>query len=161
MLEMLILSTLAALFMIFLRPGKIEPLKNPLVVNRVGQFQALLAPMLNLAQPLLENVSLRLAEADRKSGDTAPLYFTVQDRNVRAHGEDFYLLAAALRNGVLYFQATAPQDGRSHLDTLRAFSDAELSHHPATDAHSDAAQTALAAAIRAAADERGVAVVPL
>jgi hypothetical protein len=156
MIETLTIITLSILALIIFRPGKTEPLDNPLVINRIGQFHAVLAPKINLAQPFLENVSRHLGEQERQSGNTQPLYLKVSDREVKAHGQDFYLLAATLRDGVLYFQATAPDNNRSDLDTLRAFSEAELSHHPAsTVVHSDMAENALSAAIQAAANQRG------
>ncbi|MDR2195970.1 MAG: hypothetical protein LBE50_05145 [Gallionellaceae bacterium] len=161
MIETLTLITLSIILLIVFRPGKVTPLENPLTINRIGQFSAVLAPMLNLAQPFLETVSRKLSEADRHPGDTAPLYFSVQDREVRAHGEDHYLLAATLRGGVLYFQATAPQAGQSDVEALRAFSEAELARHPAAGEASNAAHAALVAAVQAAAGERGVAVVAL
>lgn len=161
MIETLTIITLSILALIFFRPGKTEPLKSPLVINRGGQFHAVLAPMINLAQPLLENISRHLGEQERQSGNSQPLYFKVTDKEVKAHGKDFYLLAATLRDGVLYFQATAPQDKSSDLDTIRAFSEAELARHPASASHSDAAESALSNAIQAAASQRGSALILL
>lgn len=161
MIETLTIITISVLLLIFFRPGKTEPLKSPLVINRNGQFHAVLAPMINLAQPLLENISRHLGEQDRQSGDTKSRYFRVVDKEVKSHGKNFYLLAITLRNGELYFQATAPQDGSNDLDTLRAFSDPLLSRHPTAAAHSDTAETALTHAIETAAAERGSALAPL
>lgn len=162
MIETLTIITLSVLFLIFFRPGKTEPLKSPLVINRVGQFNAVLAPMLNLAQPLLENISRHLGEQERHSGNSHSLYFKVSDKEVKAHGSDNYLLAATLRDGVLYFQATAPEGKNDDLATIRAFSEAELSRHPAaTSGHSEAAQHALNSAIETAAGQRGSTLVPL
>lgn len=162
MIETLTIITLCTLGLIFFRPGKTEPLKSPLVINRVGQFNAVLAPMLNLAQPLLENVSRQLGEQERQSGNTASLYFRISDKEVKSHGKDYYLLAATLRDGVLYFQATAPEDKTDDLDTIRSFSDAEMSRHPeATAAHSEAAKNALSGAIQTAAGQRNSTLTPL
>lgn len=161
MIETLTLITLIVLFLVFFRPGKTEPLKSPLVINRAGQFHAVLAPMLNLAQPLLENISRHLGEQDRKNGDTETRYFRVVDREVKSHGKNFYLLAITLRNGELYFQATAPHDSSSDLDVIRTFSEAMLSRHPSAAAHSGTAETALTHAIETAAAERGSALAPL
>ncbi|MGO8754393.1 MAG: hypothetical protein ACLQHK_04085 [Gallionellaceae bacterium] len=161
MIETLTIITLSVLALIFFRPGKTEPLKNPLVINRGGQFHAVLAPMLNLSQPLLESISRHLNDQDRQSGNSKPLYLMVSDREVKAHGDKFYLLAVTLRDGVLYCQAIAPQEKENHLDTIRAFSDAEMFRHPETRPHSDAAQAALAAAIQAAADQRGAILTPI
>jgi len=162
MLETFTVITLCTLALIFFRPGKTEPLKSPLVINRIGQFNAVLAPMLNLAQPLLENVSRRLGEQERQSGNTSSLYFKVSDKEVKSHGKDYYLLAATLRDGVLYFQATAPDDKNGDLDTIRSFSDAEMSRHPeATAEHSEAAASVLSSAIQAAAQDRSGTLTPL
>lgn len=162
MIETLTIITISILLVIIFRPGKTEPLKNPLVINRVGQFNAVLAPMLNLAQPLLENISRQLGEQERQSGSCEPLYFKVSDKEVKAHGSDSYLLAATLRDGVLYFQATAPEDKASDIETIRAFSDAELTRHPAASAEdSDTAKSALINAIQTAAGQRGSTLTPL
>lgn len=162
MLETFTVITLCTLALIFFRPGKTEPLKSPLVINRIGQFNAVLAPMLNLAQPLLENVSRRLGEEERQSGNTASLYFKVNDKEVKSHGKDYYLLAATLRDGVLYFQATAPDDKSADLDTIRSFSDTEMSRHPEASAeHSETAANVLSSAIQAAAGDRSSTLTPL
>lgn len=161
MIETLTIITISVLFLIFFRPGKTEPLKSPLVINRGGQFHAVLAPMLNLAQPLLEDISSQLGEQDRKSGNTEPHYFKVVDKEVKSHGKKFYLLAVTLRDGELYFQATAPQDGCNEIETIRSFSDPMLERHPSTTAHSDAADTALAKAIETACGKRGCTLTPL
>lgn len=161
MLETFTIVTISLILAFIFRPGKTEPLKNPLVINRVGQFNAVLAPMLNLAQPLLENISRHLGEDERQSGNTPPCYFKVKDKEVKAHGKDFYLLAATLRDGVLYFQATAPEENNSDLETIRSFADAELSRHPASAADSDAAKTVLVNAIETVAGQRGSALTQL
>jgi hypothetical protein len=161
MIETLTIITLSVLALIFFRPGKTEPLKNPLVINRGGQFNAVLAPMLNLAQPLLESISRNLGEQDRQSGNSKSLYFVVGDKEVKAHGAKVYLLAATLRDGVLYFQATAPQEKENQLDTIRAFSEAEMFRYPETRPHADTAEAALVAAIQAAADQRGAILTPI
>lgn len=161
MIETLTLITLSVIALILFRPGKTEPLNNPLVINRVGQFHAVLAPMLNLAQPLLENISREFPEEMRQSGNTATQCFKVQDKEVKAHGKNFYLLAATLRDGVLYFQATAPDDHQGDLDTIRNFAEAELSRHPATASHSDTAERALMDAIYAVATRRSATLTPL
>lgn len=161
MIETLTIVTISVLLLIFFRPGKTEPLKSPLVINRGGQFHAVLAPMLNLAQPLLEDISRYLVEQDRQSGNTKTRYYKVIDKEVKSHGKNYYLLAITLRDGELYFQATAPQEGGSEIETIRSYSDAMLERHPSTAAHSDAAESALTNAIEAAAGQRGSAFSPL
>ncbi|MBI3902663.1 MAG: hypothetical protein HY306_06930 [Nitrosomonadales bacterium] len=161
MIEFTLVVTAIVLMIVFLRVGETKALPSPLVINRVGQYHAVLAPMLNLAQPLLESISCRLGEQDRQSGNTPPLYFKVSDSEVRAHGEESYLLAVTLRDGMLYFQATAPQGKEQHLATIQTFSEAELSHHPDSRPYSDAAQAALVAATHAAANQRGATFISL
>jgi len=161
MIETLTLITLSIIALLVFRPGRTPPLESPLVIDRVGQFHAVLAPKINLAQPLLENISHRVTEEMRQGGNTSPLYFRVADKEVKAHGQDYYLLAASLRDGVLYFQAAAPATDKGDLETIRAFSEAELSRHPETRAHADGAGTALTNAILAAASQRGASLTAL
>lgn len=160
MIETLTIITLSIIALILFRPGKTPPLENPLTINRLGQFHAVLAPRINLAQPLLENISHRLDEEARK-GNTDPMYLKVEDKEVNAHGQSYYLLAATLRDGVLYFQAAAPQKEQGDIDTIRAFSDAELSKHPAASQPAADAAPTLLQAIQAAAEQRGAALTPL
>jgi hypothetical protein len=160
MIETLTLITLSVIALILFRPGKTPPLENPLTINRLGQFHAVLAPKINLAQPLLENISHRVGEELRKA-NTAPLYFKVEDKEVKSHGETFYLLAATLRDGVLYFQAAAPDAKQSDMETIRTFSEAEMSRHPEGGPPADDARASLAEAISAAASQRGAVLTPL
>ncbi len=155
MLETITIITLTLLLLAILRPGKTPPLDNPLTINRIGEFHAVLAPKINLAQPLLESASRHLNEQDRKSGNSETHYFAVHDKEVISHGTDIYLLAATLRDGVLYFQATAPKENETPLDTIRAFSGTEMTRHPDTQPHVGAADAALMAALQTAASQRG------
>lgn len=161
MLETLTIITLSVLFLIFFRPGKTEPLKSPLVISRGGQFHAVLAPMLNLAQPLLEDISRDFTEQDRQLGNTGTHYYKVTDKEVKAHGKNHYLLAITLRGGELYFQAVAPHAESSEIEILRDFSDPILARHPAEAARSEPAEAALARAIETATAARGISIVPL
>lgn len=160
MIETLTLITLSVIALILFRPGKTPPLENPLTINRVGQFHAVLAPRINLAQPLLENISHRV-NADLRKNNTSPLYFKVEDKEVKSHGQHFYLLAATLRDGVLYFQAASPVADQGDVETIRAFSEAELSRHPEAAPPEAGARATLAEAVAAAASQRGVALTPL
>lgn len=154
MIETLTLITISIIALIIFRPGKTPPLENPLVIDRVGLFHAVLAPKINLAQPLLENISRRVTDEMRAGGNTPPLYFRVEDKEVKAHGQDYYLLAATLRDGVLYFQAAAPGKNQGDLEAVSTFSGAELSRHPETRAYDEQTATALVDAIKAAANQR-------
>jgi hypothetical protein len=161
MIETLTLITLSVIALLIFRPGKTPPLENPLTINRIGQFHAVLAPKINLAQPLLENISHRITADMRHSGNTPPLYFSVQDKEVKAHGHHSFLLAATLRDGVVYFQATIPDAKQGDLDTISTFAEAELSQHPETQVVAEDMNTILMNAIRAAAEQRGAVVTPL
>jgi hypothetical protein len=70
-------------------------------------------------------------------GDLPTQYFEVRDPKVFSQGESSYLLAIALRGGVLYFQAVNPKpllrDADSHYKTLREFSESVLQHHPLSE----------------------------
>lgn len=149
--------TVTAVFsaLAYFRPGKVEPLRNPLTIDRAGQFHAVLAPRINLAQPLLEDISLRLTEEERSLGDTQTHYLMVRDKEVRRHGADFYLLAASLRGGMLHFRVEAPAGDGRHLDTMRALSGGE------PVAVSAAAEAALQNALRSAAEGRGAILAPI
>jgi hypothetical protein len=150
------LTVLTLIGMLIFRIIRVKPSEQPLVINRVGQFHAVLAAKLNLAQPLLEQISSELDIQARQSGNSNSLYLSLRDKDVRAHGKDYFLLATTLRDGVLYFQACAPQEGQSDLEVLRQFAEAELNRHPETGAQSSAAEAALLQAIRAVTEERGV-----
>ena len=154
MIETFTLITLSVIALIIFRNGRPQPLDNPLTINRIGQFHAVLAPKINLAQPLLENASHRVSDDLRKQ-NTAPLYFKVDDKEVKSRTLPFYLLAATLRDGVLYFQAAAPNAEQREIETIRAFSEAELAKHPEAGTTADDARTSLAEAITAAAAQRG------
>lgn len=109
MIELLTLSIVVAIVVTLIKPGRTPPLDNPLIIERVGQFHATLAPQLNLAQPLIEAISQGVHEEALPEGDSETLCFEVRDADVSAHGHKFYLLGLTRRNGVLYFQAIAPK----------------------------------------------------
>lgn len=154
MIETFTIVTITVTLLLIFRNGRPQPLENPLTINRVGQFHAVLAPKINLAQPLLENASRQVSE-DLRTQNTAPLYFKVEDKEVKSRTLPFYLLAATMRDGVLYFQAAAPNAEQGEIETIRAFSEAELSKHPEAGAPADDARTSLAEVIMAAGAQRG------
>ncbi len=156
MIETITIVTLTLVALAILRPGKPEPLAKVMTINRIGQFHALLAPMINLAQPLLEDISDHLGNQDRITGNTEPCYFVVRDKEVSAHGAPYYLLAATLIDGVLYFQAIAPKEGEGNLATICAFANTELTRHPSSQPLSEVAEAALMRAIHLATKKRGV-----
>jgi hypothetical protein len=155
MIETATLITLCMLFLIFFRPGKTPPLENPLVIERAGKYHMTLAPQLNLAQPFVEEIAKQVATS---AGSGVPQYFAVYDKQVTAHGFEFYLLAVTRRNGMLYFQAGRPSSGElaSQLPVIREFADQTLARFPDEGAPDIAPDSALCAAVQEAARVRGI-----
>lgn len=108
MIELTLITILLIIVVIVIKPGRTPPLENPLVIERIGQFRATLAPRLNLAQPLLESISKNLSEQARSLGDTSTFYFSIQDGDVKAHGVDHYLLSVTLHHEILHFAVCSP-----------------------------------------------------
>ena len=135
MIEFTTIVTLSILFLIFFRPGKTPPLENPLVIERPGQYHMTLAPQLNLAQPFIEDVASRIGSSNEGSADCESKFFEVRDRQVKAHGFDFYLLAITRRRGMLFFQAARPssKDQTSYLQTISDFSASVLIRFPGSE----------------------------
>lgn len=155
MIETLTLITLCMLYLIFFRSGKTPPLENPLVIERGGKYHMTFAPQLNLAQGFVEEIGKRVATG---AGSSASHYFLVKDKQVTAHGTDFYLLAVTQRNGMLYFQAGRPssQDIAAQRPVIRAFADQTLTRFSDEGAHDAALDKALCAAVQEVARTRGI-----
>jgi hypothetical protein len=132
MIETLTIITLCVLYLVFFRPGKTPSLKNPLVIDRPGKYHVTLAPHLNLAQPFVEAIAQRLMESSERSGDSGTLFFKVTDKHVTFHGHDIYLLAVTQRDGILIFQAAAPEGDSDHLQTISEFAQSVLARFPLT-----------------------------
>ena len=132
MIEFTTLITLSILFLIFFRPGKTPPLENPLVIERPGEYHMTLAPQLNLAQPFIEEIVRCIGTSGEALPDCETKYFEVRDRQVKAHGFDFYLLAITRRHGMLFFQAVRPaaKDQASGLQTISDFAGSVLARFP-------------------------------
>jgi regulator of protease activity HflC (stomatin/prohibitin superfamily) len=128
MIETATLITLCMLYLIFFRPGKTPPLENSLVIERAGQYHLTLEPRLNLAQSFIEAIAAQLASSAVQN--TAPQFFEVRDKQVNAHGYDFYLLAITRRNGLWFFQAVRPVSGEVAAHTVSKFSAAVLARYP-------------------------------
>ena len=129
----LTLVTLALLFVVFVvKPGRTPPLDNPMIINRLGQYHITLAPQLNLAQPLIEDIAKRLGNPSELAQNSSSLCFEIRDAEVTAHGKDFYLLAITQRNGMLYFQATTSlaDDLKHRVEELLSFADKTLLNIP-------------------------------
>lgn len=157
MIEFFILTILTLLVIAIIRPGKTPPLDNPLIIERPGEHHMTLAPQLNLAQPLLEAISKEIRAQGQVHKNCATQCFEVRDKQVKPHGQDFYLLAITLRNGMLYFQAIAPRplvrDSDSHFNMLMEFSHAVLANVPAPDAYNTEGCEEIAAATNIAAQK--------
>ena len=160
MIELFTLTILTLLFIAIIRPGKTPPLDNPLIIRRPGQHHITMAPQLNLAQPLIEAISKEIRMRVQSQPDCATQCFEVRDKQVKAHGQAFYLLAITLRNGMLYFQAIAPRplvrDGDSHFNTVMEFSRDVLANVPAPDACSAETGEQIAAATNVVAQQHQV-----
>jgi len=156
MIEFTTLVTLCMLYLIFFRPGKTPPLENPLVIERAGQYHLTLAPQLNLAQPFIEAVANQMEASGEGKPDSATQYFEVRDKQVNAHGYDFYLLAITQRNGMLWFQAARPlsKDETSHFHTISEFANAVLARFPGGDEHASGEK--ILAAVQQVAGLRGI-----
>jgi hypothetical protein len=155
--ESLLTLTLLTLIYLTIRRGKPVILDNPVIIQRPGQYHITLAPQLNRAQNFIEQIIKQYALITVQQGEFATQYFEVSDPKVFAQGETFYLLAVALREGVLYIQAINPQpllhDADSHLKTVRAFSDKVMALHPLAGTSDEQSVKNLQIAIETAASQ--------
>ena len=135
--ESLLLITIITLIVLTVRRARPVVLDNPVVIQRPGQYHITLAPKLNRAQTFIEGIARQFAQTHPPSGDLPEQYFEVRDPNVIVPGASGYLLAVALRAGVLHFQAVnplaLPHDGDSQYKALRTFSEAVLEKHPLSE----------------------------
>lgn len=163
MIELTILTIVTLIVLSLVRPGKTPPLDNPLIIERPGQYHMTLAPQLNLAQPLIEDIAKRLVGSGGEKKSSATLCFEVRDKEVTAHGKDFYLLAITQRNGMLYFQAIASQAGfaqdRTH--ALLEFSHAVLANIPDNNEPDKNLNGRIVTATHDAAKQRGIDIIDL
>jgi len=156
MIETLTLITLCILYLIFFRPGKTPPLKNPLVIDRPGKYHITLASHLNLALPYIETIAHQLLEPDERTGDSNTLYFIVRDKDAAAHGHETYLLAITQRDSILFFQATAPSGNSEHVQTISAFSHNVLARFPQSDEPDSSVDQEIIRVAQQVANQRGV-----
>ncbi len=158
MIETLIILSLSALFLIFIRPSKTLALDNTLVIERLGQYHMTLAPQLSIVQPFIEAIANLLGTSSDATQYSTTQYFEVRDKHVTVRGHDFYLLAITLRNGVAYFQAVSPQigDPNSHLEPIMEFANAVLARFPATGEHRLSLNEQIVASTLAAARLRSI-----
>lgn len=158
MIETFTIITLSVLFLIFFRPGKTPPLNNPLVIEHPGQYHMTLAPQLNLAQPFIEDIVKLISGQNYWAQFSMTQYFAVQDKQVRAHGSDCYLLAITLRNGMLYFQAASPKSDnqKDNHATIGDSANSVLERFPATGLHNKALDERIIASAKESAQLRGI-----
>ena len=163
MVESFLLLCLITIVFLTIRRGKPVVLDNPVIIQRAGQYHITLAPQLNRAQAFIESIAKQFPL--QTSNEFATQYFEVRDPVVFAQGEHFYLLAVALRGGMLYFQAINPQpllhDADSHLKTMREFSDTVLALHPLARLSDTQSLKNLESAIKSAAQLLKIDVKPL
>ena len=135
--ESLLLITIITLVVLTIRRARPVILETPVIIQRPGQYQIILAPQLNRAQTFIEQIAKQFTQLHPPESDFPSQYFEVRDPKVFSQGESSYLLAIALRGGVLYFQAVNPKpllrDADSHYKTLREFSESVLQHHPLSE----------------------------
>jgi len=135
MLVELFLLVLIIMFVVLaIRSGKTPVQEKPLIIKSPGRYHVTLAPQLDLAQTFIEQIGDLFAQLFQPQGDLPNMYFEVHDPGLPARGEQFYLLAAAYRSGLLYFQAINAQpllrDSDSYLKQIREYSEAVLALHP-------------------------------
>jgi hypothetical protein len=132
--ESLLLLTIITLIVITIRRARPVILENPVIIQRPGQYHITLAPQLNRAQNFVEQIAKQYMQSHPSERDLPTQYFEVRDPKVFSKGHNCYLLAIALRGGVLYFQAVNPKekqhDSDGHYKTLHEFSESVLQHHP-------------------------------
>jgi hypothetical protein len=132
--ESLLLITIISLIVLTIRRARPVVLERPVIIQRPGQYHITLAPQLNRAQTFVEQIAKEFAQTQVPSGDLPTQYFEVRDPRVFARGQSCYLLAIALRGGMLYIQAVNPKpllhDADSHYKTVREFSESVLQQHP-------------------------------
>lgn len=160
MIETLTIITLSALFLIFFRPGKTPPLNNPLVIQRPGQYHVTLAPQINLAQPFIEDIAKRLGSPAALASNSDTLCFEVRDKEVTAHGKDFYLLAITQRNGMLYFQATGSTTDSPdmHRHDIKTFANTVLDIQPMNGSPDETLNAHIRTTATEAAQQRGISI---
>jgi len=124
MIESITIVTITILLLAYFRPGKTPPLENPLSIVRPGKYEIKLEVKLNLAQPFLESVANRLRPLIENLNGNAVQYFVIQDKQVKAHGSDKYLLAVCCRDHMIYFYGANPNLSlpNEYLDVIKAYS---------------------------------------
>ncbi len=157
----LAVASLITLIILVRRANRRVVLPNPVLLQREGEYSALLAPHLNTAQPLIEGFIQIMGTKHDATKNSTTQYFEVRDKHTTAHGHAFYLLAITLRGGMLYFQAISPRDlingdDDSHLKTAQEASARILSHVPDQGVYHAELDSAIISAATAAAQKLGI-----
>jgi hypothetical protein len=160
--ESLLVITLITLVVLTIRRARPVVLENPVIIQRPGQYHITLAPQLNRAQTFIEQIAKQFTQLHPPESDLPTQYFEVRDPKVFSQGESSYLLAIALRGGMLYFQAVNPKpllrDADSHYKTLREFSESVLQHHPLSEPADELGAEKLSGAVETVAGQLKIAV---
>ena len=131
--EALLAIILVTLIVLAIRRAKPVVLENSVTIERPGQYHIILAPQLNRAQTFIEQIAKSFILLHPPHADLPTQYYEVRDPLVFAEGESAYLLAATLRDGMIYFQAINPEpfiyDKDSHYRTLRAYAEMVLKRY--------------------------------
>ncbi len=100
-------------FILIGRLTKPRQLDRPVVIARGGNYHVTLAPGVNLAITLIEQIARSYRAQPALAGDSVTMFLAVDDPSLKRYAIDTYFLAIALRQGVLYFQAmqAAGNDG--------------------------------------------------
>ena len=162
MAELLLLTAIVTLVILAIRRSESVVLDSPLIIRRPGQYHITLAPQLDRAQTFIEHIAGQFAGSGCPVRDVSTQYFEVHDATMFAQGERGYLLAVAVRGGMLYFQAINPQpllrDADSHFKTLCEFSEAVLQQLPLPELADGQGVDELSGAVEAAAGQLNIAV---
>lgn len=157
--ESLLLLTLVTLVVLTIRRSKPVILDSPLVINRPGKYHITIAPQLNPAQSFIEAIAVQAGEVSALA-DSVICCYAVHDAKVATDKDKLYLLAVAVRGGMLYFQAINPMpvlsDKESHHRTMSEFAEAVLVEQPLPGSGDAQSAQRLRAAVQAAADERQI-----
>lgn len=134
MFELVLLVILVVLIVVVIRGGKGKMLEAPIVIHVPDQFHLTAAPQLTWVQTFVEQISRKFSRSGLSPGELPTQYYKVDYHHGESPSDGFYLLAVALRGGMLYFQAINPLplmgDEDSHLNQLKLYSGAVLALHP-------------------------------
>lgn len=135
MFELTLLIGIILVIVLALRRNIPVVLENPLIIQRTGEYYCTIAPRLNQAQTLLEQIAQQFAPHRNPDQDSDTLYYRLHDPRVHRTAAQYYLLALTLRHSVLYFQVLPPAPP-DDLNTLKNFTQAVLTDiPPARNAH--------------------------